>query len=381
MKVCLNMIVKDEARVIQRCLASVRPFIDCWLIVDTGSTDGTQDLIRDYLRDVPGELCERPWRSFGENRSEALALARDRADYTLVIDADEELVAAPGFRLPALEADEYLVPCRFDYSATMWFRITLLKSALPWRYEGVVHEFATCDRERSSANLTALSVLCHTDGARNADPTLKFKRDAELLEQALARDPDNPRNVFYLAQSYRDAGDIERALVAYERRVGLAGWFEEVWYSLFQIAVLKHRRGHDWPSVLAAYLRAYQYNPARAEPLVCLATHYRQKGEWALSELFARTSAGMKKPTEILLVDESTYDWRAKDELAIASYYREKYEESANLTRELLTGAKLPESERARVEKNLEFAAARCSTSAKKSKHAEKRERRKRHKR
>ena len=73
---CLNMIVKNEAHVIRRCLDSVRPFIDRWVIVDTGSTDGTQEIIRTHMRDLPGELHERPWRDFGTNRSEALALAR-----------------------------------------------------------------------------------------------------------------------------------------------------------------------------------------------------------------------------------------------------------------------------------------------------------------
>ena len=67
--VCLNMIVKDEAHIIQRCLASVKPLIDSWLIVDTGSTDGTQTVIREILHDVPGEIVERPWVNFAHNRA------------------------------------------------------------------------------------------------------------------------------------------------------------------------------------------------------------------------------------------------------------------------------------------------------------------------
>jgi glycosyltransferase involved in cell wall biosynthesis len=78
--ICLNMIVKDEAPVIRRCLATVRPFIDFWVIVDTGSRDGTQAIISEFLQDLPGELIERPWVDFAHNRSEALAAARDKAD-------------------------------------------------------------------------------------------------------------------------------------------------------------------------------------------------------------------------------------------------------------------------------------------------------------
>src|SRR6187399_3263414 len=84
--VCLTMIVKNETAVVERCLRSVRPFVDCWSIVDTGSTDDTPRLIAAALADLPGELHERPWSDFGHNRTEALALARGRADYSLVID-------------------------------------------------------------------------------------------------------------------------------------------------------------------------------------------------------------------------------------------------------------------------------------------------------
>ena len=90
--ICLSMIVKNEATVIRRCLDSVKPFITHWVIVDTGSTDGTQDIIREYMADLPGTLYEREWQDFAHNRSEALALSRPLADYSLVIDADDALV-------------------------------------------------------------------------------------------------------------------------------------------------------------------------------------------------------------------------------------------------------------------------------------------------
>ena len=64
--ICLNMIVKNEAHVIRRCLDSVRPIVDSWVIVDTGSSDGTQEIVRNWFADIPGELHERPWRD-GQN--------------------------------------------------------------------------------------------------------------------------------------------------------------------------------------------------------------------------------------------------------------------------------------------------------------------------
>src|SRR5215471_11928556 len=102
---CLNMIVKNEAPVIARSLASVRPITDYWVIVDTGSTDGTQDAIRALMADLPGELHERPWRDFAHNRTEALELARPHGEYVLIIDADDVLECETQFKMPVLEAD------------------------------------------------------------------------------------------------------------------------------------------------------------------------------------------------------------------------------------------------------------------------------------
>ena len=59
MRICLNMIVKDESQVIERCLRSVKPFIHAWAISDTGSTDGTQDIIRRVMADEIGRASCR----------------------------------------------------------------------------------------------------------------------------------------------------------------------------------------------------------------------------------------------------------------------------------------------------------------------------------
>src|SRR5262249_60611020 len=90
--ICLNMIVKNEAEVIRRCLDSVRAIIDYWVIVDTGSTDNTQQIIREHLKNVPGELHERPWQEFAHNRSEAPALRRGDRHYRLGIYTHENRV-------------------------------------------------------------------------------------------------------------------------------------------------------------------------------------------------------------------------------------------------------------------------------------------------
>src|SRR5579872_450172 len=162
---CLNMIVKNEAAVIARCLESVKPILDSWCIVDTGSTDGTQNIIRSILKDIPGELHERPWRNFGHNRSEAIELASPRADYLFFIDADEVLETAEGFRLPELDRDAYQLAMRSG--ANEYFRLGLVATRLKWRSVGVLHEYLEADRPYAPATLDGITVVAVGDGGRS----------------------------------------------------------------------------------------------------------------------------------------------------------------------------------------------------------------------
>lgn len=351
------MIVKNETAVIERCLRSVRPFVDCWSIVDTGSTDGTQRLIAKSLVGLPGELHERPWKDFGHNRTEALDLARAWADYSLVIDADETFEVPEGFAFPALTADGYFTRHRGSNSAVTFELLQLLKSSAPWRYEGVLHEVAVCDGPHRTEILAGPLCIGHFDSARNqGDPKQKYARDAELLERALEQQPDNARYRYYLARSYRDAGVPEKALENFAKRVDMGGWEEEVWHSLHLMGVVAAEL-NKYHAAVAAQLRAHQQRPQRAEALCALAHLHRTREEHQLSYLFARQAARIPRPDDRLFVDDSVYLWRALDELSIAAYWVGEYEESRLAAQELLKGDALPASERARVEKNLNFAA------------------------
>src|SRR6478609_2156405 len=354
--ICLTMIVKDETAVIERCLRSVRPFIDCWSIVDTGSTDGTQRLIAKSLVGIPGELHERPWKDFGHNRTEALTLARPWGDYSLVIDADETLEIPPGFEFPKLSAEGYYTRHRGSTSSVTFDRLQLLKSDAPWRYEGVLHEVAMCDRAHQSVVLEGPTCIGHFDSARNqGDPKQKYARDAAVLEKALEQEPDNARYRYYLARSYRDADMLDLALENFAKRADMGGWDEEVWHSLHLMGNIAAEM-NKYHAAVAAQLKAHQLRPQRAEALCALAHLHRTREEHQLSYLFARQAARIPRPTDRLFVDDSVYLWRALDELSIAAYWVGEYEESRTAAQELLKRDAVPTEERPRIEKNLRFA-------------------------
>jgi glycosyltransferase involved in cell wall biosynthesis/SAM-dependent methyltransferase len=352
-KVCLNMIVKDEAHIIRRCLASMLPIIDSWLIVDTGSSDGTQAVIREFLQNIPGEIVERPWVNFAHNRTEALELAGNKGDYLLIMDADDSLEIAPGFELPLLTADAYCL--EIHYAGHAYRRRQLIKSTLLWRYAGVLHEYLTCSENVSEAYLPGLRILPHHDGARARDPDT-YRKDAAILEQGLIDEPDNSRYVFYLAQSYRDAGDIERAIQNYQRRLAMGGWDEEIWFSLYQIAVLQGRQGLAWDVVLASFLAAYEYKPDRAEPLFHIGLYYQQNGQYPTSHLYFSKAQKIEQPdSSRLFVEIDVYNHLIPLNYAVCCFYIGDHQEAIAVNKRLLAEGMLPENLVMLVEQNLQY--------------------------
>jgi tetratricopeptide (TPR) repeat protein len=358
--ICLSMIVKNEAHVIRRGLDTVKPFIHNWVIVDTGSTDGTQEIIREHMKDIPGELIERPWKDFAHNRNEAIEFAADKADYLMFLDADEEFVTPPGWRMPQLNGDAYRV--RVDHPpAISYDRISLVPTRQPWRYEGVLHEVIECRQPHAPARmLEGVFLRENPEGARSLDPQ-KAAKDVAVLEKAIKRDPHNSRYVFYLAQSYRAMSEWRKALEVYKRRTTMGGFDQEVYCAYFYAAVCSEEGQLDENTVMMAYLRAYQYRPRRAEPLCDLARYCRVRKLWSLAYLFAKEAAAIPHPgaDERLFVYETVYSWRALDEWAVAASWTGRWLETKEICERLLAGSALPACERGRVQRNLELA---CGT-------------------
>jgi GR25 family glycosyltransferase involved in LPS biosynthesis/glycosyltransferase involved in cell wall biosynthesis len=355
--ICLNMIVRDEAHVVRETLDSVSPHIDYWVVVDTGSTDSTIETIRAHMavRGLQGEIHQRPWRDFGSNRTEALALCAGKADYTWVVDADDLIIG--DLDLGNLRADSYLLRYGDDFR---YWRKQIFRDGLRWRYVGAVHEHPICLDPATEERLQgSYYIESRRLGTRN-NAADKYGRDCALLHETLERDPADPRSMFYLAQSYYDAGDYARALEWYVRRVEFGGWGEEVFFSLMRRGACLTLLGEPWERSLTAYLDAWNARPTRAEPLYEIARHYRLDDKFELGYLFAKRAAEIPYPErDSLFIAADVYGWRIADEQAICAYYTNRYEESFALCRSLLDGTLLPEAERPRVESNSDFCVPR----------------------
>ncbi len=318
LRLCLNMIVRDEAAVIERCLAAALPFIDAWVICDTGSRDATPALIEGFFQraGLPGELHRFGFESFEQARNAALERARGAAlafDYLLLLDADMELVVEDaGFRrhltLPA-----YLLEQR---SGLHYHNVRLLRRDAAAQYHGLTHEALAVDGEVPP--LSGLWIRDHNDGGTRSE---KLQRDLPLLEAQLAARPGDLRTLYYLAQTHRESGNLAEAARLYAQRAAGGGWAEEAWHARLQEARCYLALGEE-AAFLAAALAAYDARPARAESLWELARFHRTRGRNEAAALFALAGMALPPPAEDrLFVEPEVYAWRCHEELAIVGFY------------------------------------------------------------
>ncbi len=357
--ICLNMIVKNESAVITRCLESVLPVIDYWVISDTGSTDGTQQIIKDFMKEknVPGELYERPWVNFSHNRNEALALAKDKADYVMFIDADEYLTYDSDFTLPTLDKDYYYFT--LTWPGSEWKKISLINNHLDWQWLGVLHEVIAPPASRTYGTIEKMRNHYTVDGARSKDPK-KYEKDAEVLEAALKDDPNSSRYVFYLAKSYQNAGNKEKAIENFKRRAAMAGHKEsEAFLSLMQVALLQEELNMPSEVVVESYIKACTYMRTRAEPYYHLARYYRSIGDHEKCFLIASIGKTIPLPDDLLWVENWIYEYGLLMEISVSSYWIGKYTECQEASLAMLQVPTIPDSYKECAIENIGFANAK----------------------
>jgi len=362
--ICLTMIVKNEVKTIQRCIESVEKFIDYWVIVDTGSTDGTQEIIQNLMKEkgIPGELHEREWIDYSTNRNQSLELAKGKADYRLIIDADDVLAYKDENVFNGLEKDSYKFMIRLGNLA--YYRTQLINGSQDWKYKGVIHEYLTGPEGITEDFLSGVEMYASVSGdTREIKGKDKYYNDALIIEKTLLTTPDldqdedlKRRYVFYLAQSYRDGGVYDRALENYERRASMGGWDEEVYISLYWVANIKKILGKPKEEIIDSYMRAWEFRPIRLEALYNLIRFLIE--EKRFNYAFALSTVAMRSPAcnDVLFIEEEIWRWRMADEYSVLCYYTGNFTEAYNSAKRLSESKFydiIPDNEKERIQKNI----------------------------
>jgi len=354
----LVMIVKDEERTIAKTLASIKPFVDRWLILDTGSTDRTREVVRQEMEGVPGELSEAPFVDFSTTRNHALDLCGEETEFVLWLDADDVLEGGRELReflerertASGPDHEAYLVKVR---AGVTFDSARVFRASSRWRFRGVVHEVLAKDGRDPPTQRVPSALIVHEVEALSAERSRKrWERDVGLLSMAVAEDPKDARAAFYLGLTHFWLGQWEQAVEALDRRAELGGWPEEAFQARLHAARAAEAAGQPWCQVLERFLAAHASTPHRAEPLYYVAAHYDALGERALCFLFARRGFELPYPDrDILFVEEDVYRLRLPDLVASSAYWLGELEIGERAAR--LALARAPDDPR--LARNLEF--------------------------
>ena len=325
---CLNMIVKNESKVIRRLLESVSTVIDSYCICDTGSTDNTIDIIQSYFEEkgIPGKIVREPFRDFGYNRTFALQSCENTplSDYILLLDADMVFWINPATTPEEfkrnLTADSYTI---FQGREDFYYKNTrIIRNNRGCTYWGVTHEYVKMPPNSKEGFLEKSQVFIVDigDGGSKSD---KFERDIRLLEQGLIDNPGNDRYTFYLANSYCDLGNYEKAIENYEKRANLGGWYEEIWYSHYKIGMC-YARMNKMELAINSWMNAYEVFPNRIENLYEIVKHYRTISKNKLARVFYELADKMRKThgqPDYLFLQKDVYDYKLDYEFSVIAYY------------------------------------------------------------
>lgn len=360
-KICLTMIVRNEQKIIERCLDSVKNIVDCISICDTGSTDDTVQTIQHYLNTsgLPGKVHQHTWKDFGHNRTRSVIAAQEwlkeigfalEDTFLLLLDADMMLEIGAHFDKQALTSDGFqLIQKNQNLS---YYNTRLIRASLPWKCVGVTHEYWASQKPCREEKLHSLTIDDRNDGGCKAD---KFERDVRLLTQGLKDEPNNARYMFYLARSYDCLKQYEKAIEWYRQRIKMGGWLEEVWYSTYMIGRCYEELG-SWDQALSHYLEAYQLNPARAESLQEISRYYRSKGQHHLAYAFAKMGARIPYPSQqVLFISHSVYQYLFDEDISISAYYTPFKEEGYAAANRLILNKLVPQHVKDQAYKNMLF--------------------------
>jgi len=326
------MIVKNEEHIITETLQCMLKHIDYYVISDTGSTDNTKRVISSYFdkHGIPGEIHDTPWVDFGHNRSKAFELAKGKSKYMWVMDADDLIVG--NIILPDLVHDAYLLTIGTDF---VYKRMLIFKNSdeYTWSYEGVVHEFPKCSKK----NIQVAELPCRNYyidsrrlGSRSKNPD-KYLNDAKLLEQELIKDPTNIRNIFYAANSYFDAGQYEKAITYYKKRLAAQTWDEEEYYSQIKMSTAFELLKYPWPDIEQSYYDCYK-KYKRAEPLFKLICHYVENNDFTKAYDYCSKAIQLQYPYDYtLFVEKCIYDYQLEQQMSICAFKLNKHVEGAQL--------------------------------------------------
>jgi len=357
---CLNMIVKNESHIIEETLTNImdQMELDYWVISDTGSTDNTQQIIKDFFKknNIPGELFEDEWKNFGHNRSVSLSHAYNKTDYLFIFDADDKIMGKLVIDKEKINIERY--DLQFG-NELIFFRPVLITNRKYWKYEGVLHEYLSpIDPILTSEILSGdYYIDPRSLGARN-NLKDKYENDAAILTKAFEEETNEDlkkRYAFYAAQSYRDCNQIDKSIEWYLKVLNLNNWEQEKYYSCLMIGSLFSKK-NDFENAVKFLTLSHKYDHERLEGIVMAMELCFKKDMHTLVHSLYQTYKDTKVNfVKKLFVTNTYYNSHMDFYNSISAYYINELESGYQSIKNIINDNKIDENKKLLTFNNLQF--------------------------
>ncbi|MBA2307136.1 glycosyltransferase family 2 protein [Candidatus Dependentiae bacterium] len=366
------LMVKNEREVIIPTLESYLPkgenaqeaFKDIgYVLYDTGSTDGTQEVAREFFERngvTHFVIKEEPFvpDDFAASRNNGLAFTRayfPNSTFILFPDAEWYLNSADlllGFcRSEKNLADRGngVLPCYYQLNiekkesgGTYVFPTQrLFLTADDVKFEGKIHECPTKISEAAVSEAVYFTLGSSKTGQESS--TRRWYRDRDVLLKELLADPDNPRTALYLGLTELWLGNLRNSYTYLKLRIKLHSYPEEDYFAYYKLGIvtmiLAKQEPHSftWNEAHGYFLKAYSLRPHRAEPLVRIATHYIEEDNHPLSYIYSKRAIDIPRPEhEKLEVECHLYDYERWEALSRSAWHFGEYELGEQATRKAI---------------------------------------------
>jgi glycosyltransferase involved in cell wall biosynthesis len=351
-RVSLTMIVKNEENNLGNALDSVAGLFDEIVVVDTGSTDRTPEIAREF----GARVFDFVWvDDFAAARN--AALARAKGDYAFWMDADDVIEPAEREKLRTLletlardqsngssgrhngpDGQAYVVRCSCDpgpngaggQTVVDHIRLFPLREDIRWTYR--VHEQILPALRRANVPVRWTDITVRHTGY--TDPELrerKLQRDSRILMEELAERPEDPFVLFNLGSIADERRDWPTALTYLRQSLSHSAPTDSITRKLFALIARCHQMLGDLPGALAVCAEGLSFDSTDAELLFRKAILHRTAGQPAEAESCWRKILTIKRPEQFCSVDQGIYGHLTMRNLAVLVEERREPDDAAVL--------------------------------------------------